>query len=119
MRDYFGKAPHHIKAAVCQSTEYKEYAEQRRRSPAPPPPEMSLVTPNLTETLGTAAGTKRGAPDPDPTGAGTPGALPGNDARARNFDVAGEALSGASPVPPPQSQCETMLPVIALTARRN
>jgi hypothetical protein len=24
LRDYFGKAPHHIKAAVCQSTEYKE-----------------------------------------------------------------------------------------------
>ena len=95
---------------------YTDYAEQRKWPP--PPPEMLLVTPNLTETFGTAAGTKRGAPDPDPAGAGTPGALPGADARARNFDVAGEALGGASPVPPPQSQGETLLPVIALTARR-
>ena len=100
---------------MTRSAEYKAYVEQRSRPT--PPPEMSLVAPNPIDTA--AAGTKRGAPDPDPAGAGTPGALPGADARAPNFDVAGEALSGASPVPPPQSQCETLLPVIALTARRN
>jgi len=134
LRDYFGKDPRVIKEAVRNSTEYKAYAARSRPTP---PPEMSLVAPNLIDTA--AAGTKRGAPDPDPAGAGTPGALPGNDARAPdpdpagagtpgalpgadarapNFDVAGEALSGASPVPPPQSQGEALPPVIALTARR-
>jgi hypothetical protein len=136
LRDYFGKESRLIKVAVRNSTEYKAYAARSRPPPPPemslvapnlidtaaaiissPPPEMSLVAPNLIDTA--AAGTKRGAPDPDPAGAGTPGALPGADARAPNFDVAGEALSGASPVPPPQSQGETLPPVIALTARRN
>ena len=140
LRDYFGKDPKHIKAAVrlsAEYAEYKTYAEERRRPP--PPPEMPRVdkcaeqdrpsqvdeasaagavgrAPILSglasaAPFGAAAGTKRAAPDPDPEGAGTPGALPGA--------VAGEAPSGVPPVPPPQSHGEPLLPVTALTARCN
>jgi len=140
LRDYFGKDPKHIKAAVrlsAEYAEYKTYAEERRRPP--PPPEMPRVdkcaeqdrpsqvdeasaagavgrAPILSglasaAPFGAAAGTKRAAPDPDPEGAGTPGALPGA--------VAGEAPSGVPPVPPPQSHGEPLLPVLALTARCN
>ena len=143
---YFRRWQSDIRKAVLGSDEYKAYAEERRRPP--PPPEMPRVDecaeldrpsqvyeasaagafgrapilsgPASAAPFGAAAGTKRAAPDPDTEGAGTPGALPGAVARARNCDVAaGEAPSGVSPVPPPQSHGEPLLPVLALTARCN
>ena len=145
-RGFFGLKPADISNTVLHSDEYKAYAEERRRPP--PPPEMPRVDecaeldrpsqvyeasaagafgrapilsgPASAAPFGAAAGTKRAAPDPDTEGAGTPGALPGAVARARNCDVAaGEAPSGVSPVPPPQSHGEPLLPVLALTARCN
>ena len=140
LRDYFGKDPKHIKAAVrlsAEYAEYKTYAEERRRPP--PPPEMPRVdkcaeldrtsqvdvgavgrAPILSglasaAPFGAAAGTKRAAPDPEPDGAGTPGALPGAVTRARNCNVA--SLNGKSPVPPPQSHGQPLLPVITLALR--
>ena len=137
-RGYFGRKPADIRNTVLHSDEYKAYAEERRRPP--PPPEMPRVDaepdrpsqeaeasaagaaiPSIpapaAAPFSAAAGTKRAAPEP--ISAGTPGAPPGAGARARTCDIAGEAPSGAPPVPPPQSQGEPLPPVVALTARGN
>ena len=128
---YFRRWQSDIRKAVLGSDEYKAYAEERRRPPPPPvvdkcaeldrPSQVDafdraaiLSIPASTAPFGAAAGTKRAAPDPDPDpeGARTPGALQGAVARAQNCDVAGEAPSGGSPVPP-QSHGEPLLPVIS------
>jgi hypothetical protein len=114
---------------VLHSDEYKAFAEERGRPP--PPPEMPRVDkctePDRPsqEDEASAAGAfaaiptipvKRAATEPDPAGA--PGAPPGAGARARSCDVACVAApTGASPVSPPQSPGEPLLPVIALTIR--
>ena len=77
-------------------------------------------SPAFAAPPGAVAGTKRAAPDPDPDGAGAPGALQGAGACALNCDVAGEALSsGALTVPLLQSQSKPLPPLIALTANGN
>ena len=136
--DYFGRFHGNIRKAVLGSKEYKAYVEERGQPL--PPPEMSLCAkldqpsqvdeasaadafdraailsiPASAAPFGAAAGTKRAAPDPDPDGAGTPGALPGAVTRARNCNVA--SLNGESPVPPPQSHGQPLLPVITLALR--
>ena len=143
-RGYFGRSPAEIRNTVLHSDECKAYAEERSRPPAPP--EMPRVDKRAeldrssqvdeASAAGTfdraailsspaAAGTKRAAPDPDPDDAGAPGALSGADARARNCDVAGEALSrgastgealssGASTTQSPQWEGEPLPPLIAL-----
>ena len=144
LRGYFRRADNDIRRAVLDSDEYKAYAKERIQPSAPPGPSLgaldrpshvdeasaadvgaAILSSPAAAPFGAAAGAKRAAPDPDPEGAGTPGALsakraaPEAIARARNCDVACEALSGASPVPPPQSQGEPLRPVFALTARGN
>jgi len=129
LRDYFGRSHDKIRDAVLDSDEYKAYAEERSRPP--PPPEMSpdkcdeldlplqedeasgaaafdraALLPASAAPFGAAAGTKRAAPDSD---LAQERSRPGAAARG---DVAGEAASGASPVQPPQSQGEPLLPVV-------
>ena len=144
---YFRRWQSDIRKAVLGSDEYKAYAEERRRPP--PPPEISLVVkcaeldrpsqvneasaadsfdravilsiPASAAAFGAAAGTKRAAAatDPDTEGAGTPGGLPSAVACARNCDVPGDALSGASPDSTPQAHSEPLLAVITFPERGN
>jgi hypothetical protein len=98
-RPYFGQEPKNIKKIVMNSPQYLQHkllAEERNRQP--PPPEMSLVTPNLIDAFAELD-------------------RPSQEAEASAAGAAIPSIPAPPVPPPPQSPGEP--PVIALTARGN